>query len=382
MAYCFAFQPFDKTAAGRHSSYPATLASSLALPPLPNPFSFYFRSVPPFTIMIVSHSNLASLSSSSRQDSHSASGHDQGHGEWASYASLSQRSSKLFTSDKKGSTKDWKPFFVFVSTGPESPFTSSGLPYFRCIPCLQPNATLLSITQELCGQGAVEIKVVTKESLAALGFVFVQDKHHHQPDLLRDFPGGSVDIGPFSNFFLLHQGSQIYLFRYYLFHLFSVEQEGLEEEMEGDLLISHFIAGRKRKRDAARQSRSKRSSSHGKDSPRQEHVVIEVEDQDDVALSEGPPSPPAVTYEVATEGLSTRFSIPPPSPSLGDIQLETLATLPAQYRARISAGSDDDLNNMVLLKLSQTTLGMIELVGWRQDCQAAMDEAKKAAEDK
>ncbi|VFQ77695.1 unnamed protein product [Cuscuta campestris] len=99
------------------------------------------------------------------------------------------------------------------------------------------------------------------------------------------------------------------------------------------------------------------------------------------AFSERPPSPPVVTYEVATEGRSTRFSIPPSSPSLGDVQLETLVTLPAQDRARISAGSEDDLNNLVLLKLSQATLGMIELVGRRQDRQAAMDKAKKAAED-
>ncbi|VFQ66162.1 unnamed protein product [Cuscuta campestris] len=236
-----------------------------------------------------------------------------GHGDWASYASLSQRSSKLFTSDKKGSTKDWKPFFVFVSTGPESPFTGSGLPSFRRVPCPQSNATLQSITQKLCGQGAVEIKkVVTEESLAALGFEFVQDEHRHQPDLLRDIPEGSSYCGPF------------------------VEQEGLEEEMEGDLLIGHFIAGRKRKRDAARQTRSKRSSSRGEDGPFRNR----------------------------------------------DVQLETLVTLPAQDRARISAGSDEDLNNMVLLKLSQATLGMIELVGRRQDRQVTMDEAKKAAEDK
>ncbi|VFQ97984.1 unnamed protein product [Cuscuta campestris] len=213
----------------------------------------------------------------------------EGHGDLASYANLSERSRKLFTSDKKGSTKDWKPFFGFVLMGPESPFTGSGLPSFRRIPCPQSNTTLLSITRKLCGPRAVEIKkVVTEESLAALGFEFVQDEHRHQPDLLRDFPGGNADCGPF------------------------VEQEGLEEEMEGDLLIGHFIAGRKRKRDAAR----------------------------------GRP------------------------------------WSPAQDRARISAGSDDDLNNMVLLKLIQATLGMIELVGQRQDRQAAMDEAKRAVEDK
>ncbi|VFQ94929.1 unnamed protein product [Cuscuta campestris] len=244
------------------------------------------RSVPPFTIMIVCDSDSASPSSNSSQVDHSASGHDQ------------------------------------------------GLPSFRCISCPQSNATLLSITWNLSGQGTFEIKkVVTKESLAALGFGFVKDEHRHQPDLLRDFPGGSADSGPF---------------------------EGLEEEMESDLLIGHFIAGRKRKRDAAHQTRSKCSSSHSEDGPPQEQVVIEVQDHDGAApkmgmtvsdlagssqraLSERPPSPPVVTYEVATECRSTRFSIPPLSPSHA---------------------------------------GMIELIGWRQDRQAAMDEAKKAAEDK
>ncbi|VFQ65926.1 unnamed protein product [Cuscuta campestris] len=180
--------------------------------------------------------------------------------------------------------------------------------------------------------------------------------------------------------------------------------------MDNYLLLGHFVAGRKSKRDATKQSRSRRSSSHGEDSPPREQVVIEVEDQDDAALetgtmainspahslmlggdlagwsqgafSERPPSSPVVPYEVATEGRSTRFNIPPPSPSLGDVQLETLVTLDAQDRARISAGSEDDLNNTVLLKLSQATLGMIELVGRRQDRQATMDEARKAAEDK
>ncbi|VFQ95405.1 unnamed protein product [Cuscuta campestris] len=72
------------------------------------------------------------------------------------------------------------------------------------------------------------------------------------------------------------------------------------------------------------------------------------------AFSERPHSPPVVTYEVATEGRSTRFNIPTLSLSLGDMQLETLVTLPAQDRARICAGSEDDLNNIVLLKPSQT----------------------------
>ncbi|VFQ67167.1 unnamed protein product [Cuscuta campestris] len=87
----------------------------------------------------------------------------KGHGDWASYASLSQRAPILSSR--------------FVSPS---------------------NATLLSITRKLCAQGAVEIKkVVTEESLAALGFEFVQDEHRHQPDLLRGAPGGSVDCGPF-----------------------------------------------------------------------------------------------------------------------------------------------------------------------------------------
>ncbi|VFQ59426.1 unnamed protein product [Cuscuta campestris] len=114
-----------------------------------------------------------------------------GHKDWASYASLSQRSSKLFASDKKGSTKDWKPFFVFVSTGPESPFTGSGRPSFRRIPRPPPDATLLSITRQFCNKGVMNIKeVVTEETLAGLGFEFVQDELRHQPDLLRDIPGG------------------------------------------------------------------------------------------------------------------------------------------------------------------------------------------------
>ncbi|VFQ88766.1 unnamed protein product [Cuscuta campestris] len=249
----------------------------------------------------------------------------KGHKDWASYASLSQRSSKLFTSDKKGSTKDWKPFFVFVSTGPESPFTGSGLPSFRRIPCPPSDATLFSITRQLCGKGAVNIKeVVTEESLAELGFEFVQDELRHQPDLLRDTPGGpqpdqlrdihegGLDCGPFGTF-LLFLSRNSYLL---------------------PLEANHFLC---------------------------------------FQLSH------KVTYEVATEGRSTRFSIPPPSPSLRDAQLEVVVTLSAQDRARISAGSEEDLNNMVLLKLSQATLGMIELVGRRQDRQAAIDAERKVA---
>ncbi|VFQ82093.1 unnamed protein product [Cuscuta campestris] len=248
MACCFALLLPVKTAAGRQSSpFAFSTASSFALPPLPDPFSFCSRSVPFFTTMIFSDSDSASPSSNSRQADQSASGRDpdqtqssqpsldpstggprvkmdenimalchcqitdrgfanatdmvgpsielvpnshryiagylvrckavgvkptldhflftfkltKGHGDWASYASLSQRSSKLFTSDKKGSTKDWKPFFVFVPTGPESPFMGSGLPSFRRVPSPPFDATLLSITRQLCGQGAFEIKKAT-----------------------------------------------------------------------------------------------------------------------------------------------------------------------------------------------------------------------------
>ncbi|VFQ67126.1 unnamed protein product [Cuscuta campestris] len=319
----------------------------------------------------------------------------KGHKDWASYASLSQRSSKLFASDKKGSTKDWKPFFVFVSTGPESPFTGSGRPSFRRIPCPPPDATLLSITRQLCNKGVMNIKeVVTEETLAELGFEFVQDELRHQPDLLRDIPGGhqpdqlkdipeeGLDCGPF------------------------VELQDSGEEMDGDLLLSRFTARRKRKREAKGQG--KRSSSHHGESPSREPAVIVVEDQDDATLepgtmtgqspphsvmpggdlagssqgvaSERPPSPPAVTYEVATGGRSTRLCIPPLPQSLGDVQLETLITLPAEDQARISAGFEDDLDNMVLLRLSQATLGMIEVVGRRRGHQAALGEALKTSE--
>ncbi|VFQ84040.1 unnamed protein product, partial [Cuscuta campestris] len=321
----------------------------------------------------------------------------KGHKDWASYASLSQRSSKLFASDKKGSTKDWKPFFVFVSTGPESPFTGSGRPSFRRIPRPPPGATLLSITRQFCNKGVMNIKeVVTEETLAGSGFEFVQDELCHQPDLLRDIPGGhqpdqlkdipeeGLDCGPF------------------------VELQDSGEEMDSDLLLSRFTAGRKRKRETKGQG--KRSSSHHEEGPSRVPAVIVVEDQEDatqepgtmagqspphpvmqggelVGSSQGialerPPSPPAVTYEVATGGRSTRLCIPPLPQSLGDVQLETLITLPAKDRARISAGSEDDLDNMVLLRLSQATLGMIEVVGRKRGRQAAADEAMKAAEAK
>ncbi|VFQ80250.1 unnamed protein product [Cuscuta campestris] len=310
---------------------------------------------------------------------------------------IQKRSSKLFASDKKGSTKDWKPFFVFVSTGPESPFTGSGRPSFRRIPRPPPDATLLSITRQFCNKGVMNIKeVVTEETLAGLGFEFVQDELRHQPDLLRDIPGGhqpdqlkdipeeGLDCGPF------------------------VEIQDSGEEMDSNLLLSRFTAGRKRKRETRGQG--KRSSSHHEEGPSREPVVIAVEDQEDATQEPGtmagqspphpvmqggdlagssqgtalgrPPSPLAMTYEVATEGRSTRLCIPPLPQSLGDVQLETLITLPAEDQARISAGSEDDLDNMVLLRLSQATLGMIEVVGRRRGRQAAADDVMKAAEAK
>ncbi|VFQ68858.1 unnamed protein product [Cuscuta campestris] len=240
------------------------------------------------------------------------------------------------------------------------------------------------------------IEVVTEETLAGLGFEFVQDELRHQPDLLRDIPGG-------------HQPGQ----------LKDIPEEGLDcgpfvdlqdsgEEMDSNLLLSRFTAGRKRKRETKGQG--KRSSSHHEESPSREPTVIVVEDQEDATQEPGTmagqspphpamqggdlvgssqgialerlPSPPAVTYEVATGGRSTRLYIPPLPQSLGDVQLETLITLPAEDQARISAGSEDDLDNIVLLGLSQATLGMIEVVGRKQGRQAAADEAMKAAEAK
>ncbi|VFQ93638.1 unnamed protein product [Cuscuta campestris] len=295
----------------------------------------------------------------------------KGHKHWVSYASLSQRSSKLFTNEEKGSTKDWKPFFVFVSTGHESPFTGSGLPSFRRIPCPPSNATLLSMTHQLCGRGAVNInEVVTEESLAKMGFEFVQDELRHQPELLRDVHGGSqpdlprgapeggLDCGPF------------------------VEPQGLDGEMDSDLLLGRFMAGKNRKRDATKQSKSKRSSSRGEaihSPPRSLIPGGDLAGSSQAVTSERPPSSPAVTYEVVTEGRSMRFNIPPPSPSLGDVQLETFITLPAQDRARISAGSEDDLNSMILLRLSQEEVArlMRELDGKEVCC--AVLEAEKAS---
>ncbi|VFQ83833.1 unnamed protein product [Cuscuta campestris] len=211
--------------------------------------------------------------------------------------------------------------------------------------------------------------------------------------------------------------------------------------MEGDRLLGHHVGGKKRKRETAHQGKGKRPSSSSEDHSQLDQVVIELEDQDEetpetgmmatsslpqttvpesdlVGSSRGPilerpPSPPMLTYEVATEGGSTKLSIPHPSPSLGDVQLETLITLPAHDRARISASSYSDLANMVLLKLGQlsvstffsfpspfffcpvpchiflvlhvlvqASLVIIELAGRAQDHQYAPDEMKEAAEPK
>ncbi|VFQ76135.1 unnamed protein product [Cuscuta campestris] len=135
-----------------------------------------------------------------------------------------------YSKDKKRSTKDWKPCFVFVSTGPKSPFTDFGHPSFCRVTPPKPNATLLSITRKLYGKEAIKIRsVVTKESLAELGFEFIRDELRHQLDLLSDLHGRSADYGPF------------------------VEQEGLGDEMEEDLLLGHLVGGKKRKRDTAPQ---------------------------------------------------------------------------------------------------------------------------------
>ncbi|VFQ59959.1 unnamed protein product [Cuscuta campestris] len=165
----------------------------------------------------------------------------KGHKDWASYASLSQRSRR---------------------------------PSFRRIPCPRPDATLLSITRQLCNKGGMNIKeVVTEEALAGLGFEFVQDELRHQPGLLRDTPGG-------------HQPNQ----------LKDVPEEGLDcgpfvelqdsgEEIDSELLLSRFTAWRKRKRETRGQG--KRSSSHHEEGPSQEPAVIVVEDRDDATLEMG-----------------------------------------------------------------------------------------------
>ncbi|VFQ86992.1 unnamed protein product [Cuscuta campestris] len=229
----------------------------------------------------------------------------KGHKDWASYASLSQRA-----------------------------------PFLPPHPMPPPDATVLSITRQFCNKGVVNIKeVVTEETLAGLGFEFVQDELRHQPDLLRDIPGGhqpdqlkdipeeGLDCGPF------------------------VELQDSGEEMDSDLLLSRFTAGKKRKRETKGQG--KRSSSHREEGPSREPAVTMVEDQED-----------------ATQEPGTMAGQSPPHPVMQEDQ------------ARISAGSEDDLDNMVLLRLSQATLGMIEVVGRKRGRQATADEVMKAAEAK
>ncbi|VFQ98678.1 unnamed protein product [Cuscuta campestris] len=166
-------------------------------------------------------------------------------------------------------------------------------PSFRRVPCPPPDATLVSITRQVCNKGVLSIKeVVTEETLTGLGFEFAQDELRHQPDLLRDIPGG-------------HHPDQ----------LKDIPEEGLDcgpfgEEMDGELLLNRFTARRKTKREA--KSQGKRSSSHREESPPREPAVIVVEDQNEAALE-------------------------------------------VEDQARISAGSEDDLDNMVLLRLSQET---------------------------
>ncbi|VFQ61180.1 unnamed protein product [Cuscuta campestris] len=289
----------------------------------------------------------------------------KGHKDWASYASLSQRSSKLFTRDKKGSTKDWKPFFVFVLTGPESPFTGSGLPSFRRIPCPSSDATLLSMTHQLCGRGAVNIKeVVTEESLAKMGFEFVQDELCHQPELLRDVlgggqpdqprgaPEGGLDFGPFGPRRRDGQRSPTQ-------SLHGWEEE--EKRGEGPRQALFLPPG----------GQSFSRAGCGDLAGSSQSVVLER-----------PHSSPAVTYEVATEGRSTRLSIPPLPQSLGDVQLETLITLPAEDQARISAGSEDDLDNMVLLRLSQEVARLMRELEEKESRCAALEAEKASQQDR
>ncbi|VFQ68870.1 unnamed protein product [Cuscuta campestris] len=336
MACCFAFPLSDKTAAGRHSSLPATLASSLVLPPLPDPFSFYFRSVPSFTLMIISDSDSASPSSNSRQADQSATGHDQARegprvrlDENIMALCHCQIIDRGFTdaTDMVGpSIEVLRPTSTQTALDAPSGFFTVHLASLKKGLRFPLHSLLIEFLNEV---DLLPCQLVPNSHRYIAGYLIRCKK---------------VGVKPTLDHFL------------FTFKLTKVEPQGLEEEMDGDLLIGHFIAGRKRKRDATRQSKSRRSSSRGEDSPLREQVVIEVEDQDDAALETG----------------TMAISSPPRSLMLGgDLD-----------RARISAGSEDDLNNMVLLKLSQATLGMIELVGQRQDRQAAMDEAKKAAEDK
>ncbi|VFQ90185.1 unnamed protein product [Cuscuta campestris] len=300
----------------------------------------------------------------------------RGHKDSASYACLSQRSSKLFTSDKKGSTNDWKPFFVFVSTGPESPFTGSRHPLYRRITPPLAKAKILDDTKKLFrGGGGVEIRtVVTEESLAKLGFEF------------------RLTI---------------------LYSL--VEQEGeAEDDMEQQLMLHRLKAEKKRKRDAAPKAMSSacpqatrvascwtRLLSTWKTKERRlpqwrrgqwwlappsrtkvlGRSLLGATGATRDASSQRPPLSLALTFEVQTEGGLMKFSIPHhPSSGIEEFPLETKIVLPSTDQACISASSTRDLANMVLLKFVQAPLGVLELARRANVHQSTLDEVKEATE--
>ncbi|VFR01029.1 unnamed protein product [Cuscuta campestris] len=123
---------------------------------------------------------------------------DQGFADATDIAGQAIETSKLFSSDKKGTTKYWEPFFVFVSTGPEYPFTGSRNPSFCHVKPPPVTGNILAEKKKLCQGGSVEIRiVVTEECLTKLGIEFVKDDHHHQPNLLKGIPERNDDLGPF-----------------------------------------------------------------------------------------------------------------------------------------------------------------------------------------
>ncbi|VFQ69514.1 unnamed protein product [Cuscuta campestris] len=201
------------------------------------------------------------------------------------------------------------------------------------------DATDMSIIRKLYGKGVVEIRsVVTEESLAKLGFEFVKDEHRHQPNLLRDLHGRNTDFGPFGKSSLLLAEYFDIALRMLTTLSVSVEQEGSGGEMDDQLLSHHLVRGKKRKRDVALQGKERRPSSSHEDRFQLDQVLIELEDQNEATpemgtmvtsspsctatprsdlpgssrgtTSERPPSPPALTYEVASEGGLKKFSAP------------------------------------------------------------------------